>query len=53
MPSNVEEALLLDNESGDTLWYDTTVKEMENVRISFEAKKDGNTPLGINQQSLC
>ena len=36
VPKSVDEALRLDEENGDTLWYDTIQKEMENVRIAFE-----------------
>ena len=37
VPRSVEEALKLDEENGNTLWYDAIQKEMKNVRIAFEA----------------
>ena len=36
MPKTVEEAIQLDQENGDTLWWDAILKEMKNVRIAFE-----------------
>ena len=39
MPKTVEEALKLDKENGNTLWYDAITKEMKNVRIAFEEWK--------------
>jgi hypothetical protein len=37
----VEEAMMLEKENEDTLWYNATMKEMQNVRIAFELQKDG------------
>ena len=36
MPKTVQEAIKLDQENGDTLWWDSILKEMKNVRIAFE-----------------
>ena len=36
MPKTVEEAIKLDQENGDTLWWDAILKEMKNVRVAFE-----------------
>ena len=36
IPKTVEEAIRLDQENGDTLWWDAILKEMKNVRIAFE-----------------
>jgi len=36
LPHSVEEALAVDRENGDTLWWDAICKEMKNVRIAFE-----------------
>ena len=35
VPKDVDEALRLDEENGNTLWYDSIQKEMSNVRIAF------------------
>ena len=40
VPKSVDEALRLDEENGDTLWYDAIQKEMENVRIAFEVDEE-------------
>ena len=31
MPNTVEEAILIDKEGGDTLWWDVIMKEIKNV----------------------
>ena len=36
VPNTVEEAILIDKENGDTLWWDAIMKEMKNVRPAFE-----------------
>ena len=36
MPNTVEGSILIDKENGDTLWWDAIVKEMNNVRPTFE-----------------
>ena len=36
VPKSVEEALRLDQQNGDTQWWDAIQKEMKNVRIAFE-----------------
>ena len=36
MPKSVTEAITIDLENGDTLWWDAIFKEMKNVRIVFE-----------------
>ena len=36
LPHSVEEALAIDRENGDTLWWDAICKEMKNVRVAFE-----------------
>ena len=41
LPHSVEEALAIDKENGDTLWWDAICKEMKNVRVAFE-EYDGN-----------
>ena len=39
MPKTVQEALNLDKENGNTLWYDANAKEMKNVRVAFKEWK--------------
>ena len=39
IPKTVQEALNLDKENGNTLWYDVIVKEMKNVRVAFKEWK--------------
>ena len=47
LPKTVEETLALDAKNGNTLWADVISKEMENVRVTFEALPDGKSaPLG-------
>ena len=36
IPKNVKEAKLFDMENGNTLWWDSILKEMKNVMIAFE-----------------
>ena len=33
---SVDEALAIEKENGNTLWYTTIQKEMKNVRVAFE-----------------
>ncbi len=40
VPKTVDEALRLDEENGNTFWYDSIQKEMANVRIAFEVDND-------------
>ena len=40
----VEEALVIDKDNKNTLWYDAIMKEMKNVRVAFEAKEQGTPP---------
>jgi hypothetical protein len=46
IPTTIEEALMLDKENGNTLWYDAIMKESGNVRIAFDIKVDGKPPPG-------
>ena len=36
LPHSVKEALAIDKENGDTMWWDAICKEMKNVRVAFE-----------------
>lgn len=40
VPKDVDEALRLDKENGNTLWYDSIQKEMKNVCIAFKVDND-------------
>ena len=40
VPKSVDEALKLDEENGNTLWYDAIQKEMTNVRVAFKVDDD-------------
>jgi hypothetical protein len=45
LPNSIEEALALNKENGNTLWYNDTMKEMENFRIAFELQPNmANSP---------
>lgn len=44
LPKDVNEALQLDKDNGNTLWYDAIMKEMTNVMIAFEVKEKGAKP---------
>ena len=36
VPKTVDEAIQLDDENGNTFWYESIQKEMKNVRIAFD-----------------
>ena len=42
IPKSVEEARMIDNENGNTLWWEAIVKEMKNVMVAFSLF-DGTT----------
>ena len=49
--NTVKEAILIDKENGDTLWWDAIMKEMKNVRPAlgvFEKLKE-DIPIGYQQ----
>jgi hypothetical protein len=46
IPKSVEEAIELDKENGDTLWWDSIVMEMKNVRPAFVRPTSGKAPPG-------
>ena len=37
IPHTVKESIDIDKANGDTLWWDTILQEMKNIRTSFEA----------------
>ena len=51
IPKTVQEALLLDKQNGNTLWWDAICKEMANVRPAFEKweKSDSDLPPGYQK----
>ena len=48
MPNTVKEAILIDKDNGDTLWWDAIRKEMKNVRPAFKVfeKRKEEIPIG-------
>ena len=46
IPKTVREALAIDRENGNTLWWDAICQEMRNVRPAFEKweQKEGELP---------
>jgi hypothetical protein len=40
VPKSVDDAIRLDETNGNTLWYDSIQKEMENVRVAFQVDNE-------------
>ena len=51
LPKSVKEALAIDRENGDTLWWDAICKEMKNVRVAFE-EFDGDVKSLVGYQKI-
>jgi len=50
VPKTVKEALELDKKNGNTLWADTIVKEMKDVRVAFKILVDRQSaPIGYQK----
>jgi len=50
LPKTVAEALALDKEEGNTLWYDAIQKEMKNVQTAFKFLSRGESaPVGYKE----
>ena len=50
LPKTVKEALEIDNENGNTLWWDALMQEMKNVRPAFEVYEgDEKNLVGYNK----
>ena len=51
IPKSVEQAITVDKENGNTLWWDAICKEMTNVRPAFEKweKKESELPPGYQK----
>jgi hypothetical protein len=44
LPKSIEEAIALDSENGNTLWYDAIQKEVKNVMCAFKFLAQGDSP---------
>ena len=53
MPKSVKEAKQLDQENGDTQWWDEICKEMQNVRPAFEVWEKDINEIPIGYQKIC
>ena len=52
IPKTAKEAAELDAKNGDTKWMDAILKEITNVRVTFDIMKDGDrAPIGHKQIS--
>ena len=51
IPKTVQEALQLDKENGNTLWWDAICQEMKNVRVAFEVY-EGDTKDLVGYQKI-
>ena len=51
VPNTVKEAISIDAENGDKLWWDAILKEMKNVRPAFEIweKRKEDLPIGYQE----
>jgi hypothetical protein len=50
LPKSVAEALQLDKENGNQLWYDAIQKELKNVQIAFKFLEEGEAaPIGYKK----
>ena len=52
IPKSVEEAKKVDNQNGNTLWWDTICKEMRNVRPAFEVFEGTKDQLPVGYQFM-
>ena len=52
IPHTVKEAIDIDKENGDTLWWDAILQEMKNVRPSFEAYEVNKEDLPPGYQQI-
>jgi hypothetical protein len=49
IPKSVKEALAIDRENGNTLWWDAICEEMKNVRVAFEEFQGTGVPIGYKK----
>ena len=52
IPKSVKEAKQLDQENGDTQWWDAICKEMQNVRLAFEVWEKDVDEIPIGYQKI-
>ena len=52
VPKSVQEAKRIYEQNGDTLWWDSICKEMENVRVSFEEFEGDKSQLSPGYQEV-
>ena len=52
IPKSVDEAIAIDRENGNTLWWDAICKEMKNVRIAFEELEGGRDSIPPGYQEI-
>ena len=52
IPKSVEEAKKVDNQNGNTLWWDAICKEMRNVRPAFEVFEGTKDQLPVGYQFM-
>ena len=53
LPKTVKQAIEIDNENGNTLWWDALMKEMKNVRPAFEVYEGKEEDLVGYQKIRC
>ena len=44
IPTTIEEALAIDGDNENNLWENSTLKEMNGVRVAFDIKEKGRKP---------
>ena len=51
MPNTVKEAIIIDKENGDTLWWDAIMKKMKKMRPALKVfqKHKEDIPIGYQQ----
>ena len=52
VPNTVNEAITIDKENRDTLWWDAIMKEMGNVRCAFEVWEKSKEELPVGYQEI-
>ena len=48
IPKNMAEAIIFDEENGNTYWQDAIAKEITNVKCAFQTLEDESVPLDTN-----
>ena len=52
IPHKVKEAIEIDKENGDTLWWDSILQEMKNAQPAFEAYEGNKEDLTPGYQKI-